>query len=340
MNGRAYDYNLGRFLSVDPFIQAPGNSQSMNPYSYIMNNPLAGTDPSGYKWETVWDSRFHTLDQLKQVLTKLGFEVSNGYVHFNSKNTASWDSVEKIEGPDFSDELKVQVAKSAVTRRLAKLGIAISGSTSQEDINRIIGSITGNYEVSDSITEYGNTYDSISAVDSAVEADRDEMSSTDYSVNQLKILSGLNALAERQIAESSKGFSRARLAETRMYRNMEATQKEAFFWVGVGISPAAVALIPEGIAGYIGQQGLYSSAAIGRYGSQVYKNLQNRKALCHVIGLTVGLCNSGSSKLPEAVKGQVQDAASKIAARQKLKQQAEAARNIDNLIRNTPNKMK
>jgi RHS repeat-associated protein len=48
MNGRAYDYNLGRFLSVDPIIQAPGNSQSLNPYSYIMNNPLAGTDPSGY----------------------------------------------------------------------------------------------------------------------------------------------------------------------------------------------------------------------------------------------------------------------------------------------------
>ncbi|MDX3775554.1 RHS repeat-associated core domain-containing protein [Chromatiaceae bacterium AAb-1] len=48
MNGRAYDYNLGRFLSVDPFIQSPGNSQSLNPYSYIMNNPLAGTDPTGY----------------------------------------------------------------------------------------------------------------------------------------------------------------------------------------------------------------------------------------------------------------------------------------------------
>lgn len=51
MNGRVYDYNLGRFLSVDPFIQEPGNSQSMNPYSYIMNNPLAGTDPSGYYFE-------------------------------------------------------------------------------------------------------------------------------------------------------------------------------------------------------------------------------------------------------------------------------------------------
>ncbi len=48
MNGRVYDYNLGRFLSVDPFIQEPANSQSINPYSYIMNNPLSGTDPSGY----------------------------------------------------------------------------------------------------------------------------------------------------------------------------------------------------------------------------------------------------------------------------------------------------
>jgi RHS repeat-associated protein len=49
MNGRVYDYNLGRFLSVDPIIQSPGNSQSLNPYSYIMNNPLAGTDPTGYR---------------------------------------------------------------------------------------------------------------------------------------------------------------------------------------------------------------------------------------------------------------------------------------------------
>ncbi|MCG7546172.1 hypothetical protein MHM93_18530 [Pseudoalteromonas sp. MM17-2] len=51
MNGRVYDYNLGRFMSVDPVIQSPGNSQSINPYSYIMNNPLAGTDPTGYTAE-------------------------------------------------------------------------------------------------------------------------------------------------------------------------------------------------------------------------------------------------------------------------------------------------
>jgi len=49
MNGRMFDYNMGRFTGVDPFIQAPLNSQSLNPYSYIMNNPLSGTDPTGYQ---------------------------------------------------------------------------------------------------------------------------------------------------------------------------------------------------------------------------------------------------------------------------------------------------
>jgi RHS repeat-associated protein len=47
MNGRVYDQNLGRFLSVDPIVQ-DGNSQALNPYSYIQNNPLSATDPSGY----------------------------------------------------------------------------------------------------------------------------------------------------------------------------------------------------------------------------------------------------------------------------------------------------
>jgi len=48
MNGRIYDPKLGRFLQADPFVQAPKNSQSLNRYSYVFNNPLSYTDPSGY----------------------------------------------------------------------------------------------------------------------------------------------------------------------------------------------------------------------------------------------------------------------------------------------------
>ena len=48
MNGRIYDATLGRFLQADPVIQFPDYSQSRNRYSYVLNNPLAYTDPSGY----------------------------------------------------------------------------------------------------------------------------------------------------------------------------------------------------------------------------------------------------------------------------------------------------
>ena len=48
MNGRIYDPTLGRFLQADPHIQAPHNSQNYNRYSYVLNNPLSYTDPSGY----------------------------------------------------------------------------------------------------------------------------------------------------------------------------------------------------------------------------------------------------------------------------------------------------
>ena len=62
MNGRIYDYNLGRFMSVDPFIQSPTSTQSVNPYSYIMNNPLAGTDPTGYTCEAATGSHICRKD--------------------------------------------------------------------------------------------------------------------------------------------------------------------------------------------------------------------------------------------------------------------------------------
>jgi RHS repeat-associated protein len=48
MNGRVYDPVIGRFLSADPIIQDPFHSQAFNRYSYVWNNPLNGTDPTGY----------------------------------------------------------------------------------------------------------------------------------------------------------------------------------------------------------------------------------------------------------------------------------------------------
>ena len=48
MNGRIYDPLIGRFIQADPIIQAPGNTQSYDRYSYVFNSPLRYTDPSGF----------------------------------------------------------------------------------------------------------------------------------------------------------------------------------------------------------------------------------------------------------------------------------------------------
>ncbi|RMH88121.1 hypothetical protein EBB59_12165 [Lysobacter pythonis] len=47
MNARMFDPQLGRFLQVDPVVQAPENAQSWNAYTYVFNNPYAYTDPTG-----------------------------------------------------------------------------------------------------------------------------------------------------------------------------------------------------------------------------------------------------------------------------------------------------
>ena len=51
MNGRLYDPVLRSFLMPDNFIQQPENTQNYNRYSYVLNNPLMYTDPSGEAYE-------------------------------------------------------------------------------------------------------------------------------------------------------------------------------------------------------------------------------------------------------------------------------------------------
>lgn len=47
---RYYDTSVGRFLTADPFVQAPADPQTLNRYSYCRNNPINFVDPSGYGW--------------------------------------------------------------------------------------------------------------------------------------------------------------------------------------------------------------------------------------------------------------------------------------------------
>ncbi len=56
MNGRIYDPLVGRFMSADPYVQAPTDLRTFNRYSYVWNNPLKGFDPTGYEEENACTS--------------------------------------------------------------------------------------------------------------------------------------------------------------------------------------------------------------------------------------------------------------------------------------------
>jgi RHS repeat-associated protein len=47
---RYYDPNIGRFISPDTIVPNPANPQSLNRYSYVLNNPLKYIDPTGYDY--------------------------------------------------------------------------------------------------------------------------------------------------------------------------------------------------------------------------------------------------------------------------------------------------
>ncbi len=50
MGARAYDPELGRFISADSIVPEAGNPQALNRYSYVANSPLKYVDSSGHCW--------------------------------------------------------------------------------------------------------------------------------------------------------------------------------------------------------------------------------------------------------------------------------------------------
>ena len=74
MNGRVYDPAIGKFLSADPIVQAAFSGQSFNRYSYVVNNPLRYTDPTGYSWWTK-----HGRTALRTIVTIAAAVITQNY---------------------------------------------------------------------------------------------------------------------------------------------------------------------------------------------------------------------------------------------------------------------
>jgi RHS repeat-associated protein len=70
MKGRMYDPAIGLFLSADPYVQDPTLVQNLNRYSYVINNPLSYTDPSGHFFK-------HAFREIGRGLTSAGRALQN-----------------------------------------------------------------------------------------------------------------------------------------------------------------------------------------------------------------------------------------------------------------------
>jgi RHS repeat-associated protein len=69
MNGRVYDPSIGRFLSADPTIQHPYNTQDYNRYSYTTNNPLKYVDMNGFGWlSKTWGKIWKAIKKYDKVI--------------------------------------------------------------------------------------------------------------------------------------------------------------------------------------------------------------------------------------------------------------------------------
>ena len=133
MNGREYDYNLGRFMSVGPVIQSPTNSQSINPYSYIMNNPLSGTDPTGYvacdAAGNNCDIGSESMDNVENIqVTKDGNMVVN-------TNDGDSYQVESINGADAKGAFKAAYNAGASPDLMSQGNIAKSSTETSSNMS-------------------------------------------------------------------------------------------------------------------------------------------------------------------------------------------------------------
>ncbi|MCG9684028.1 FG-GAP-like repeat-containing protein [Vibrio sp. Isolate23] len=108
MNGRVYDQELGRFISPDPFVQQLYTVGSFNRYSYVLNNPLSYTDPSGYF--------FKSLKKIvRRVIKKIDYGIARAIITAGSAFCGPWApacaavgtyEVNRAHGVSSSDSLK------------------------------------------------------------------------------------------------------------------------------------------------------------------------------------------------------------------------------------------
>ena len=78
MNARVYDPELGRFLQADSIVQEPYLGQNLNRYSYVLNNPLSYTDPTGHFFKKLFKAIGKFFSRLWKSISRI---LKDAFIH-------------------------------------------------------------------------------------------------------------------------------------------------------------------------------------------------------------------------------------------------------------------
>jgi RHS repeat-associated protein len=129
---RYYDPTIGRFISADTLVPSPVDPQSLNRYSYCLNNPLKYTDPSGHvvEFQNEWWVRYCALN---------GYTSGDGwnavaqpYVELNN----AWNELSNA-APELTEKLETD-SSSVIYISWADLPDNFGGLTWRSNPNSII----------------------------------------------------------------------------------------------------------------------------------------------------------------------------------------------------------
>jgi RHS repeat-associated protein len=126
---RYYDPAIGRFISADPIVQSYANPQSLNRYSYVWNNPLKHTDPSGLIVE--FENEDYILAMLGE-LAMYGMDYASGssfdqMVQDWAELRLAWDELAAV-APELTDFLAREDTPITVIRWDLGLPLEVGGA--------------------------------------------------------------------------------------------------------------------------------------------------------------------------------------------------------------------
>ena len=207
MNGRVYDQVLGRFISPDPIIQAPYVTNSFNRYSYVMNNPLKYTDPTGFSWKDVSDWVSSAWESVKNFFGG----GSNGKPSGNNGNSKS-----SSDNDDSPAKEKIQTVQNTESPRLDKEMEYLEGVVRDQMARSKVVS-NSMYSVAPNLNADGEYYANASLSDSlggllSLEGDKEVVTSTwGASYGKKYIKAGTDGKTGKISGEGSVGIVSAEL---------------------------------------------------------------------------------------------------------------------------------